>query len=386
MSATKIKDIQSELNSMFLERGDEIEASGAALVAGEHFLMVGPPGTAKSLLADAWTERINGARKFSALVTKFSTPEELFGPLKLSELKLDRYVRKTDDYLPHAEIAFIDEIFKANSAVLNTMLQVMNERIYVEEGRRFDVPLLTMFAASNELPEGEELGALFDRLLVRIVVDYIGEPTNFIKLLRGDIFQQDNVTTIELDDLKTLQLQVPTVEIPDTILESIRVLKDALHKDGVIPGDRRWRASMKLLRAQAVIDGRNNVVQDDLALLRHALWITPQQVKIVQRAVLAIANPSEREALDLVDQIEDLKKQCTDASASDNKAKVGLEVHTKLKKIKTKLDKMLAEAQSAQRSTTQVTRGLAAVHSLNTTVLTDFLGIDPDHIQGQDGS
>lgn len=386
MTATKIKTIQGELNQVFLERWDEIEASGAALVAGEHFLMVGPPGTAKSLLADMWTERIVGARKFSALVTKFSTPEELFGPLKLSELKNDRYVRKTENYLPHAEIAFVDEIFKANSAVLNTMLQVMNERLYVEEGQRQDVPLLTMFAASNELPEGEELGALFDRLLVRLVVDYIGEPSNFVKLLRGDIFVQENPTSVSLDELKTLQLQVPTVEIPDSILESVRQLRDNLHKDGVIPGDRRWRASMKLLRAQAVIEGRTGVVQDDLALLRHALWITPQQVKIVQRAVLNIANPNEREALDLVDQVDELRKQCTDAAASDNKTKVGLEVHTKLKKIKTKLDAMHKDADSAGRSVTQVTRGLAAVHSLNQTVLTDFLGIDPDHVQAQDGS
>jgi len=375
---TKIKTIMNELNLAFIERQDPIEASAAALVAGEHVLMIGPPGTGKSLLSDAWTSRIDDANKFDVLVTKFSVPEEIFGPLKLSALKEDRFSRNLKGYLLDAEIAFIDEIFKANSAILNSMLKVMNERRYRDDAAEIIAPLLTMFAASNELPEGEELGALFDRLLVRLVVDYIKEPSAFVRLLKADFGPNTQPTTISITELKEMQALVPQVSIPDVILEGVRQLRDKLHKDGVIPGDRRWRASMKLMQANAVIEDRDIVTQDDLALLRHALWIQPTQIKTVERAVLEMSNPNEREALELLDQIDEIRTNATALAASDSttKSKQGVEAHTKLKKIGARLEKLETEAKAAGRSTTQVERAKGACISTVQVVLKEILGIE----------
>lgn len=137
-----------------------------AALSGEHVLFIGPPGTAKSELGRRLSKLCAGAF-FERLLTKFSVPEELFGPLSMRALEDDQYIRQTEGYLPEASVAFIDEIFKANSAILNTLLTVLNERLFDNGSERKQIPLLCLVGASNELPESEELDALYDRFLVR---------------------------------------------------------------------------------------------------------------------------------------------------------------------------------------------------------------------------
>jgi MoxR-like ATPase len=143
-----------------------IDGALAAVLAGEHVLLLGPPCTAKSALARAIAQAFGGAY-FARLLTKFSTPEELFGAISLRALEQDHYARITTGKLPEAEFAFIDEVFKANSAILNALLAVVNERVFHNDGQPVACPLVTMSGASNELPEGKDLEALFDRFLVR---------------------------------------------------------------------------------------------------------------------------------------------------------------------------------------------------------------------------
>jgi hypothetical protein len=124
--------------------------------------VTGSPGTAKSALVRAIAQAFGGSY-FERLLTKFSTPEELFGPISLKALEQDRYERVTAGKLPEAEFAFVDEVFKANSAILNSLLTAMNERLFHNDGAPAQMPLVSLFGASNELPEGKELEALFDR-------------------------------------------------------------------------------------------------------------------------------------------------------------------------------------------------------------------------------
>src|SRR5713226_2477194 len=181
----KLKKIREELKQTFLERGDLIDGALCALLASQHLLIIGPPGTAKSMLADEICRRIEGANYFQWLLTRFSTPEEIFGAVSLKALEQDDYRRVTSHKLPEAHIAFLDEIFKANSSILNAILTLINERIFHNGRERITVPLITMFGASNELPDEEELTALFDRFMLRFMVDYIGEEFRFLKMLEG---------------------------------------------------------------------------------------------------------------------------------------------------------------------------------------------------------
>ena len=169
----KIALARRELSAALIERDDEIDLALTALLAGEHLLLVGPPGCGKSLLLDSLLAWAGGAR-FAILFTKFTTPEEVVGPVSLSALKADKYVRVTAGKLPEAEFAFLDEIFKASSAILNTLLKVLNERTF-DAGDRVvrAVPLKLCVAASNEWPSpdtGKELAALFDRFVLRRAV------------------------------------------------------------------------------------------------------------------------------------------------------------------------------------------------------------------------
>src|SRR3989454_1082378 len=183
--AEKLKKIRDELRQTFLERADLIDGALAALLSSNHVLLVGPPGTAKSMLADELCKRIEGASYFQWLLTKFTTPEEVFGAVSLKALEADEYRRVTAAKLPEAHIAFLDEVFKANSSILNAILTLVNERRF-HNGRIVEtVPLLTLFGASNELPEEDELAALYDRFLLRFVLAYVQEDFRFLRMLEA---------------------------------------------------------------------------------------------------------------------------------------------------------------------------------------------------------
>lgn len=178
------KRITSSIEIMqkdLVERDTEVRLLLLAALSGEHILFIGPPGTAKSELGRRLSKLCAGSF-FERLLTKFSVPEELFGPLSMRALEDDQYIRQTEGYLPEASVAFIDEIFKANSAILNTLLTILNERLFDNGSERLKIPLLCLVGASNELPESEELDALYDRFLVRKKVEQVSAAGNQISL------------------------------------------------------------------------------------------------------------------------------------------------------------------------------------------------------------
>ena len=268
----RFANLRAALRAGFIERDALIDASLAALVAGQHVLVVGPPGTAKSLLAQSLCGAIDGAVYFQWLLTRFTVPEELFGPVSLAELERDRYVRLTDGKLPRAHVVFLDEVFKASSAILNALLTLLNERKFHNGGRVEDAPLGTLFGASNELPDEDELQALYDRFLVRVAVDYVEEDFRFLKLLVAPPPSVPVEARLTLDDVNAARLAAARLEVPNTVIEDVAGLRRQLAERGIVASDRRWRLAIGFLRAWAWLDGRDSVRAGDLYALEHVLW------------------------------------------------------------------------------------------------------------------
>jgi len=182
----KLNNIIKELKSDFYERDEVVEGSVCALLTSNHMLILGPPGTAKSQLSNELCSRITGTQYFHWLLTKFTTPEEIFGSVSLKGLENDEYRRITTHKFPEAHIAFLDEIFKASSSILNSLLTAVNERIFFNGTSKYEIPLISLFGASNELPaDDDELDALYDRFMLRYAVGYIKEDFRFLKMVQG---------------------------------------------------------------------------------------------------------------------------------------------------------------------------------------------------------
>ena len=270
----RVRNIRDALTAGLVERGVAIRLALLSALSGEHLLLVGPPGTAKSLVARRLRLAFADAAYFERLLTRFSVPEELFGPLSIKGLEEDRYERLTESYLPAASIAFLDEIFKANSAILNALLTLLNEREFDNGTRREPTPLMAVVGASNELPEGEELDALFDRFLLRLHVGPVSkdEFPGLLKL-RGDA-APDVPDALKLNraDLDAVRKIAGDVRVPDDVVALLCDLREWCAAKEIPVSDRRWRKVVKLLQTSALTNGRDTVSIWDCWLLQHCLW------------------------------------------------------------------------------------------------------------------
>ena len=317
---------------MFLERAELIDASLAALLSGQHVLIIGPPGTAKSMLADELCRRLAGAEYFQWLLTKFTTPEELFGAVSLASLERDDYRRVTTHKLPEAHIAFLDEVFKSNSSILNAILTVMNERRFHNGREVVQVPLITLFAASNELPEEDELQALYDRFLVRFVVDYIGEEFRFLKMLQAK--PVTSRTTLTLEELRRLQAEAAEVRVPSHVYRSLADVRGELRRKQIIASDRRYRQALPLLQAYALLNDRGEVGETDLFLLEHVLWRDPAERGEVRGTIHQLLRGYEDQVKALLYQTHELRDYARRQwENSDLRSRALVEAHTKIRHI-----------------------------------------------------
>ena len=269
----KLRGIRDGLTKGLMERDLAVRLGLLAALSGEHLLLLGPPGTAKSLVARRLRLAIREGTYFERLLTRFSVPEELFGPLSISGLQEDRYERLTQSYLPAASIAFLDEIFKANSAILNSLLTLLNERVFHNGAKAVQTPLVAVIGASNELPEGEELDALLDRFLLRLHVGPVSGKA-FPQLMtlsdEGDPELADDLK-LTSEDLSRIQTAVDQVRIPEGVLAMLGDLREWCIAEGIRVSDRRWRKVAKLLRTSAWTNGRDSVGDWDCWLLQHCL-------------------------------------------------------------------------------------------------------------------
>ncbi|MBI5785173.1 MAG: AAA family ATPase [Rhodocyclales bacterium] len=263
----KLQRLSAALEHGLIERRKQIRLMLLAALAGEHTLLVGPPGTAKSELARRLHLAFSDARYFERLLTRFSVPEELFGPLSIAALEDDRYERQTAGFLPEAGIAFIDEVFKANSAILNALLTLLNERQFDNGAGRQACPLISVVGATNEVPEDEVAEAFFDRFLLRLpVVPVSGR--GFGRLLElDDLPGPPDFAPLDTAELAGIAAAVRTVTLAPEVAEMLAELRGRQEDAGIYVSDRRWVKIVRLLKVAAATEDRNAVCLWDLWLL-----------------------------------------------------------------------------------------------------------------------
>ncbi|WAM00352.1 AAA family ATPase [Streptomyces sp. Je 1-369] len=390
-TAERLRKISGELSDRFFERADVVRTLLVTLLAGQHSLVLGPPGTAKSELARELTGRIVGASYWEILLSKFTAPTRMFGPIDVAALARGEYRQVYEGRATTAHIAFIDEIFKCSTAALNETLGYLNERIYHPEngGEPIRCPLIGAITASNELPVGEDSAAIYDRLLVRIEVGYLEDPSNFAALVRSAVSRPTapRRTTVELAALQeAVTVGVPSIEVTDAIVDAVCTLRAALRRKELVASDRRWRQAVGLLQASAYLDGRPVVAETDLSVLTHVLWNSPAERPTVEREVLHLVNPDAKEALDLADTIEELEAQL-DAMAGQSREALSdwviKKAHNKLATAGQRLEKLREEAANAGRSTSAIDRVTGRQRAVRARVLTEALGVDASAVQAR---
>jgi MoxR-like ATPase len=367
----KLRKIRDELQQLFLERAELIDGALAALLAAQHVLIVGPPGTAKSMLADELCRRISGASYFQWLLTKFTTPEELFGAVSLKALEADDYRRVTDHKLPESHIAFLDEVFKASSSILNAILTIINERLFHNGRQVAAVPLLTLFGASNELPEDDELLALYDRFLLRFVVGYINEDFRFLKMLQTK--EPTERTTITLDELRQMQTEAQAVSIPTLVLRGLADIRRELGKKNIVASDRRYRQSLSLLQALAYVGGRTTVAESDLFFLEHVLWKDPGERSEVHNVIHGLIHGYEDQVQELLFQTRELRDYAERRwESKEQQARAVIEAHTKIRHILTKIEEITQHVGGAGRPLEKVETIRQEIQAIQQQLLTKF--------------
>lgn len=296
-----------DMNRGIYEKETEISLSLLAALAGESVILLGPPGVAKSMVARQLKTAFRDARSFEYLMSRFSTPDEIFGPVSIQKLKSsDTYERAVEGYLPTADVVFLDEIWKAGPAIQNTLLTVINEKIFRNGNREMRLPLKLLVAASNELPaKGEGLEALWDRFVIRIESRPIRQEKNFREMLLevkseagGQCAETEGSArsnAITAEEYAEWSKAIDRIGVKEEVLDAISVVRkslrtvnvdEAAERRNIYVSDRRWKNIMRLLRTSAFMQDREEVAVCDLLPIYHCLWQEPEEREAIRTLVI----------------------------------------------------------------------------------------------------
>jgi MoxR-like ATPase len=297
---TRLAMIAQSLESRFLGKEEVIRLLLIATVAGEHAVLIGPPGTAKSALIRTFAKLLQ-ARYFEYLLTRFTEPNEIFGPVDIAAFREGRYVRRIEGMLPDSEVVFLDEVFKSNSAILNALLTLLNERKYTSGGQVLRVPILSCFGASNEVPNDETLTAVFDRFLLRIRSDNL-DAYHFQDLLQKGLINevmgmadapvQPLASAREIGELHRAFSQ--RMKFSEEFFSQYKGLVFQIRAEGISLSDRRVVKILKLFAASAFLDGRATPDASDFFVLKH-IWNNEDQAAILEAIVAPVLEAHYRD-------------------------------------------------------------------------------------------
>lgn len=299
----RLQQVARTLEGSFLGKSEAVRLMLVAALAGEHMVLIGPPGTAKSALIRMFAKLVD-ATYFEYLLTRFTEPNEIFGPIDIQKFRSGEYQRRMDGMLPLAEIVFLDEVFKANSAILNSLLSVLNERVYTVGSTVVKTPLISAYGASNEVPNDEDLMAVFDRFLLRVRSENL-DSYHFQDLLQRGLAHEVSKISGEYERMQAL---VPSQALhdlsavfaqrmrsfPEDFLSTYKGLVFQIRAEGVSMSDRRAIKLLKLFAASAMLDGRAAPDNSDFFILRH-IWNNLDQAEILDGIVGPVLESHYRE-------------------------------------------------------------------------------------------
>ena len=403
----------ADVNAQVAEREELVEMIAIALLTGKNLFILGAPGQAKSYAINAFRSRITGARQFERLLSKQTDEEQLFGRIDLSSLipgsvprdvleknpqyqemrswlevhlsngqdagdlpeKMERQRKalgelysgeprvNTAGKIPEADICFLDEIFKCNDGVLNSLLTALNERKYTNEGRTYPIPTISFFAASNEIPNFSDpqekiLEALYDRLELKVVTANIEDRDKRLAVLRDKQAGRAGqiAASITLDELKQMQEEVASISVPDAVNELADDILCQLRRDEITVSDRKYLNYYPIAQAKAWLSGHTQVEPQDLLALKNYLWQKPGERAVVESELNRMCiNPIQ-------DKVNNVRGMATEAKEEFDAARgqVGSKALIKLRGELVRLygdqKKLANEAQSD--SERQMTDGL----------------------------
>lgn len=373
----RFKQLLGEMNRGIYEKETEISLSLLAALAGESIILLGPPGVAKSMVARQLKTAFREAQSFEYLMSRFSTPDEIFGPVSIQKLKTsDTYERAVEGYLPTADVVFLDEIWKAGPAIQNTLLTVINEKIFRNGNREMHLPLKLLVAASNELPaKGEGLEALWDRFVIRIESRPIKLEKNFRAMLLEVKSEEQRASEVKSEErgvkeqssategkansnaitaeeyagwterIDKIGVKIEVLDAISAIRKSLRAVNvdEAAERRNIYVSDRRWKNIVRLLRTSAFMQDREEVDICDLLPIYHCLWQEPEERDAIRNIVIrALFSPFADKLVEMKNALaEDIKYHRVRRNPEDGRDYEG-EIET-LSDGLTSLEKQLGE-------------------------------------------
>jgi len=305
---------ENHLNKYFKERKEIVKSMYASLLAKQHLIMIGPPGIAKSALINGFNSGMADYRLFKRLLTKLTAPEELFGPYSLKALRNDQFTRNYAGKFAECEIAFLDEVFRGNSNILNSLLTAMNEH---ELEDLSNIPLEIIFGATNSIPEDDaSLQAFFDRFLSRHIIKPISDGRNFEAMLKLGKFVMPAGLVVKKDEINLLRAKMEKLDTNE-IIHKIKQIWVELKKQNIYPSDRRFKWAISLCQAHALLNKRSKVVSDDLEIITSALWTDPKEIPLVEGIVQKYMNPIMKQVKDMIAQAEEIKESLKNVTVND---------------------------------------------------------------------